>query len=150
MGSGEGEHLPGGVGVAPGATEPQPVNKKAEEEFEADPPWRQAKEKAEREAAEHATAEREATQKATAEHEAAQQAAEAAALRCVVPSIEGKSLAAALRSLHTAHCSLGKVSRSHGHHGALVVNSQSPKPGKTLASEAPVKVTLGSAKRRHG
>jgi ribosomal protein L35AE/L33A len=155
VGSGEGEHLPGGVGVAPGATEPAPTDKQAEEEFWADPPWQQAREKAEREAvereaAQRAGAEREAAQHAAAEREAAQQreAAEAAAVRCVVPSLQGESLVAARKSLRASHCTLGKVTRAHGHRGALVVRGQSPTHGRTLASGAAVEVRLGLAKRR--
>ncbi len=95
VGIGEGEHLPGGVGVGPGATEPAPVDK-------------------------------------------------------LVPSLADESLAAARRSLHAAHCTLGKVSRSHGRRGALVVRSQSPGHGRMLASEAAVEVRLGLATRRRG
>jgi hypothetical protein len=151
VGTGEGEHLPGGVGVVPGATEPAPVNKQVEEEFWADPPWQRAREQAEREAAEHAAAQRAEVETEAAQHAAAERdAAEAAAARCVVPSLVDKSLSAARRSLHVAHCTLGKVSRSRGRRGTLVVKSQSPGHGKMLAGEAAVDVTLGVASRRRG
>jgi hypothetical protein len=139
VGSGEGSPLPGGAGVAPGAIEPLPVNKQAEEEFWAHPPWVREKEKAEREAAEHEAA----AKRAAAEREAA-----AAAMRCVVPSLKGESLTAARRSLREAHCTLGRVIRPHRHGGALVVFSQSPGHGRTLTSSAPVAVRLGLATRR--
>lgn len=151
VGTGEGEHLPGGGGVVPGATEPAPVNKQAEEEFWADPPWQQAREKNEREAAERATGQRAAVESETAQRVAAERgAAEAAAARCVVPSLVDQSLSAARRSLHAAHCTLGKVSRSRGRRGTLVVNSQSPGHDKVLPSEAAVQVRLGPARRRRG
>ena len=138
-------------GVVPGATEPAPVNKQAEEEFWADPPWQQAREKNEREAAERAAGQRAAVESETAQRVAAERgAAEAAAARCVVPSLVDQSLSAARRSLHAAHCTLGKVSRSRGRRGTLVVNSQSPGHDKVLPSEAAVQVRLGPARRRRG
>jgi hypothetical protein len=141
VGTGEGERLPGGVGVAPGAIEPQPINKQTEEEFDRDPPWRQAKEKAEREAAKQA-----ATPAPTEGKTAA-----ASPVQCVVPSLKGESLAAARHSLNAAHCALGKITRPHKHRGALVVESQGQVAGKTLANETPIAITLGSIpKHRHG
>ncbi len=146
VGTGEGEELPGKVGISPEAIRPAPVNMQDEEEFEADPPWQQTKEREEREASE-----REATEAAAAEREAAQAAKEreaalAAALRCVVPSLKGDTLTHARHTLRAAHCTLGKVALAHGHHTALLVKTQSPAAGKQLASEAPVKITLGPAK----
>jgi len=141
VGGGEGSPLPGGAGVAPGAIEPVPVNKQAEEEFWAHPPWVQEREKAEREAAEHEAA----AKRAAAEREAA-----AAALRCVVPSLKGESLSAARHSLREAHCTLGKVIRPHRRGGALVVSSQTPGQGRTLTSRAPVAVRLRLVKRATG
>lgn len=149
VGSGEGEDLPGGVGVAPGAIEPLPVNQQIEEEAQADPPWQQAQEKEEledqeREAAEQATAEREA--KETQEREEA----EAAALRCVVPALRGDTLAHARVALHAAHCTLGKVRHEHGRHTSFVVRTESPAAGQVLSAQAHVEVALGPAKRHRG
>lgn len=129
VGTGEGTTLPGGVGVAPGAIEPKPVNKQLEEEYEAN----QAKKKAEQEAAEREAAQRKAT--------------EAAAKRCVVPSLKGRSLADARTSLSRAHCALGKVSRPRARRGALLVSSQSPAAGKTLAAGALILIRLATARR---
>jgi hypothetical protein len=72
------------------------------------------------------------------------------AIRCVVPSLEGESLATARHSLRAAHYALGKVSRPRWGLDALVVRGQSPEHGKTLPGEAAVGVKLGLAKhRRH-
>jgi hypothetical protein len=144
IGSGEGEDLPGGVGVAPGAQEPAPVNKELEEAFWADPPWKQAEEKAAREVAEKAA--REAARRVAI----ARQAAEAAALRCVVPALEGKTLAAARHLLQTSHCSLGTVRGARGTHGAPVIASQTPGRGTTLSTRAPVDVRLATRGSNHG
>lgn len=152
VGSGEGEGLPGGTGVAPGAIEPLPVNQLIEEESEADPPWQQAQEKEERE-----DQEREAAQQVTAEREAKEakeakerEEAEAAALRCVVPSLKGDTLAHARQALRGSHCTLGNVHFEHGHHSSFVVRTESPAPGRALSAQAPVGITLGPAKRHRG
>ena len=149
VGSGEGETIPGGTGVAPGAIEPLPVNQQIEEESEADPPWQQAEEKEERE-----DQEREAAQQVTAEREAKEaeerETAEAAALRCVVPTLKGDTLAHARQALRAAHCTLGNVHFEHGHHSSFVVRTESPAPGRALTAQAPVGVTLGPAKRHRG
>jgi len=70
-------------------------------------------------------------------------AKQAAAAMCHVPSLKGDPLAAARSALSKAHCKLGKVSKSRGHHKTLVVSSQSAKSGKTLADGAAVAVKLG-------
>jgi hypothetical protein len=75
-----------------------------------------------------------------------QSAKQAVAAMCHVPSLKGDSLAAARRALSKAHCKLGKVSKSRGHHKTLVVSSQSAKSGKTLADGAAVAVKLGPAR----
>ncbi len=69
-------------------------------------------------------------------------------VRCVVPSLRGKSLGAAQAALRRAHCKLGRVSKPHAHRGALVVTAQSPASGKKLADGAVVAVTLGSKVKR--
>ncbi len=156
VGSGEGDPVPGGTGVAPGAIEPLPVNQKIEEEFEADPPWQQAKEREEREAhereaAQQATAERET--KEASEREATetreQEQAAAAALRCVVPRLQGHTLAYTRRALGAGHCTLGHVRYKTGHRASFVVRAESSSSGRSLAAQAPIGVTLGPAPRHH-
>jgi hypothetical protein len=71
-----------------------------------------------------------------------QSAKQAAAARCHVPSLKGDSLAAARSALSKAHCKLGKVSKSRGHHKKLVVAGQGAKSGKTLADGSTVAVRL--------
>jgi hypothetical protein len=105
--------------------EAERVAKKRHEEEEV-----AAKERALREAGERAG------------REAAEREALAPSVRCIVPRLEGDSLAKARRALQRAHCSLGKV-HTHKHVGALVVTEQSSHAGRRLASEAPVGVTLG-------
>jgi hypothetical protein len=151
VGEGEGTGLENGTGIAPGAIIPDPPDPQAQEELRADPPWQQAQEKTEREAtereaAQQAAAEREATEREAAQRAAAErEVATSASIRCVVPSLGGESLAAARRSLRSAHCTLGRVGRARQLHGALVVKAQSPGHGKKLANEAAVEVRLGLA-----
>jgi hypothetical protein len=148
-GEGEGTHLENGVGIAPGAIIPNPPDIQAQEELVVYLAQKAEREVAEQEAVQQVAAEREeaaereAAQRATAEHEAAI----LASIRCVVPSLEGESLAAARRSLHSAHCTLGRVDRPRKVHGDLVVKAQSPGYGKKLANEAAIEVRLGLAKR---
>jgi hypothetical protein len=61
---------------------------------------------------------------------------------CAVPRLKGKSLKAAKKALTRAECKLGKVKRAGGRAG--VVLKQRPKPGKVLAPNAKVGVTVGS------
>jgi hypothetical protein len=65
---------------------------------------------------------------------------------CTVPRLKGKSLSAARRLLSAAHCGLGKIKRPHAskHHKLrpLVVGSQSPSPGRRLASGSKVAIAL--------
>lgn len=106
-------------GTAPGAITPPPADPKAEEE----------------EAAQlHAKAEQETKEKS--EREAA------ASAHCVVPALHGKSLGTARKLLDAAHCTLGRVHHPRGRHHALVVSTQSPAAGKTLARGSAVNVTL--------
>jgi hypothetical protein len=116
-----------------------------EEEREA-----KAKEEAERpgkEAAARAAHEREIREAGErAGREAAERehlAEQASAVACLVPSLKGDSLGAARSALSKAHCKLGKVSKTRGHHKTLVVSGQSAKSGKTLADGAAVAVKLG-------
>jgi subtilisin family serine protease len=59
---------------------------------------------------------------------------------CVVPSLRGKTISQARRTLAKAHCSLGRVRRAA--QGRTVV-SQSPSAGRRLAPGSRIRVTLG-------
>lgn len=62
---------------------------------------------------------------------------------CIVPSLRGKSLSQARRTLQNAHCTLGKVRRpSHGR-SVLVVVAQSVTAGRKLGESAAVTLRLG-------
>jgi hypothetical protein len=63
---------------------------------------------------------------------------------CIVPSLKGKTLRAARRALHAAHCRLGKVSQPPHRRRALTVTHQAPARGVRLAHEGAVMVTLRS------
>jgi hypothetical protein len=105
----------------PGAIEPLPVNQQQMEEF-----WARMEAQRRR------------------EQERAHGAAPGSALRsgCVVPVLTGHTLSGARRLLTRAHCRLGRVTRRHGGHGALVVTGQSPRHGQARAKGARVSVTL--------
>jgi len=107
-----------GTGTVPGAIEPMPADKQAEEEFWANPPWKK--------------------QETTA-------AGAAAPARCVVPALKGDSLAAARNALRKANCTLGRVRQRHHASGTIVVRKQKPRAGRRLAAGAAVTVTLGRA-----
>jgi uncharacterized delta-60 repeat protein len=65
------------------------------------------------------------------------------AVRCVVPKLEGRTLARARRLLSAAHCRLGHITRPRGRlHGRLIVRGQSPARGRRLARGADVNVQL--------
>lgn len=64
------------------------------------------------------------------------------ALRCVVPYLKGRSLAAARRALAAAHCALGSVRDFSTHHGVIVV-AQTVPAGRTLPADTAVGVKLG-------
>jgi hypothetical protein len=74
----------------------------------------------------------------------AKEAREAKARSCVVPTLEGDSLAKAQHALARAHCRLGRVTRPRGRHvGALVITRQSPRAGSQHVGGTRVGVTLG-------
>jgi hypothetical protein len=105
-------------------------------------------------AAQHTTEEAEQQQrvKEEAQH-AANEAAEREnkareASECIVPSMAGDSLATASNTLRRAHCRLGKVTRSGGRRGLMVVTKQSYKRGTRLAQGAKVAVSLGPKRTR--
>jgi uncharacterized delta-60 repeat protein len=70
-------------------------------------------------------------------------------LVCVVPSVKGKTLAAARRAIGNAHCSVGKVTKAFSSKvkkGRVI--SQKPGPGKKLAAGSKVKLTVSKGKKR--
>jgi hypothetical protein len=111
------------TGTLPGAIEPLPVNPQIEKEFWEHPPWDRVPSSPPTEPAPPAPGD--VTQV------------------CIVPSLKGDSLAVALRALLKAHCGLGKVSKPHKHHHALIVNTQSVPAGRKLAQGTAVAVKLG-------
>jgi len=67
-----------------------------------------------------------------------------ATVKCIVPKLKGKALAAAKRSIKSHHCSVGtikKVKSSPKNKGKVV--SQSPKPGKHLRKGSKVSLKVG-------
>lgn len=69
--------------------------------------------------------------------------------RCHVPSLFGKTLAAAKRALRRAGCTLGRVRRLRSRRVRRgLVLAQTPRPGATLKAAGPVKVVLSSGRRR--
>jgi len=70
-------------------------------------------------------------------------------VKCVVPKVKGKTLAAAKRAITKAHCSLGKVKRATSVKKKGTVIAQSPLPGKRLAKGSKVNVVLSRGKRSH-
>jgi thermitase len=63
-------------------------------------------------------------------------------VRCVVPKLKRKTLAAAKKALRKAHCATGKVTRPKHAKGKLVVKSSSPKAGATRAAGTRIKLAL--------
>jgi hypothetical protein len=108
-----------------------------------------AEERAPTEAAERERAATEARARQQAE-EVARESAESsshAQASCVVPRLEGHSLASARHMLSKSHCSLGRVHEPHERRVApLIVIGQGDKAGARLASGAAVSLTLA---RRH-
>jgi len=112
----------------PGAIEPAPVNLQLEREF---------RERMAREEVERAVRAREAQSKAQPQP-----------VPCVVPSLKGRSLSAAKRSLRRAQCKLGKVTKpARATHGPLVVIRQGQPRGTKLPAGAPVAITLAARRR---
>ncbi len=73
----------------------------------------------------------------------------AAAVRCVVPDVKGKSLTAARKALTAAHCAAGKVTRpKRVPKGAKLVVSKQTKAGSKLADGAKVPLTLRAKPKR--
>ena len=117
------------------------AERQAKRREEEERPAKEAAERAAREREIHEAGER--AGKEAAERDAA---AAAQARRCVVPRLDGDSLAAARLALDRHHCRLGKVATPHAHRRALVVGSQSVRSGRKLASGAKVSVTLRPAR----
>jgi hypothetical protein len=68
-------------------------------------------------------------------------------VRCIVPHLEGDSLARARRALKNAHCSLGTVRGARRGH-RRVVRGQGVAAGRKLASGTAVAVTLAPVNSR--
>lgn len=62
---------------------------------------------------------------------------------CVVPLLQGKTLAAARRALVAEHCRLGKVTEKKAKGSPGRVLSQRPKPGTKLPTSSKVTVVIG-------
>jgi uncharacterized repeat protein (TIGR01451 family) len=65
-------------------------------------------------------------------------------LKCRVPKVVGKKLAAAKSRIRAAHCRVGKITKkksSRKKKGRVL--AQKPKPGKTLPAGSKVKLTVG-------
>jgi hypothetical protein len=60
---------------------------------------------------------------------------------CAVPNVKGDTLAVARKSLTSAHCAVGTVKEPAGH-GAVIVESQSPKAGLREHNGERVKLTM--------
>jgi hypothetical protein len=69
------------------------------------------------------------------------------AAKCVVPKLNGKTLAAAKKALRKAGCALGKVRKPKHGHGKLVVASQRVKPRTSVAAGTTVGVMLAHKRR---
>jgi hypothetical protein len=71
-----------------------------------------------------------------------------AVVHCVVPSLKGRTTAAARRLLDTAHCALGTVAKPGHARGSLVVASQQPAAASVHAAGAKVRIRLKVAPAR--
>ncbi len=121
--------------------------KEAEERQERAEKEAAEREGKEREASEHQAKEREAREaKERAEEEG--ETAQSQGGRCIVPKLQGDSLAAARKALQKAHCKLGKVSKSSRYRGRLVVIGQGVPAGHKLGKGSEVAVKLGPRSHR--
>jgi hypothetical protein len=62
---------------------------------------------------------------------------------CRVPALRRHTLGGVRHLLREADCRLGRLTIRHHDHGTLVVKSQNPQHGKTLAANARVSIVLG-------
>jgi uncharacterized repeat protein (TIGR02543 family) len=71
-----------------------------------------------------------------------------AKVKCVVPKVKGKTLAAAKRALARAKCATGKVTRAYSVKlkKGLVI-SQRPSAGRSLARGAKIALVVSNGKR---
>jgi hypothetical protein len=60
---------------------------------------------------------------------------------CVVPKLKGKKLKPAKKAIRRGGCKLGTVKHRRGKHGKVL--KQNPKPGKVVAPQTKVNVTVG-------
>jgi hypothetical protein len=90
--------------------------------------------------------ERQARETSEREVREASERERAAALRCTVPHLRDRSLAAAREALAKSNCRLGRVNRP-AHRRVLVVVAQSVPAGRELSNAAAVDVKLGPPAR---
>jgi PASTA domain len=70
-------------------------------------------------------------------------------VRCVVPNVRGKRLAAARKAITKAHCRVGRIQKKFSNRVvAGRVISQSPKPKARLASRGRVNLVVSKGRRR--
>jgi hypothetical protein len=67
-------------------------------------------------------------------------------VKCVVPKLKGKTLAAAKRLLHKAHCTLGKVKKKSSSQKTGAVIGQSPRSGTKKPQGFPVNVIVSKGR----
>jgi hypothetical protein len=68
-------------------------------------------------------------------------------VKCVVPNVKRKTLAAATSAIKAAHCSLGKVQKATSKKKKGTVIAQNPPPGKKLAKGSKVNIVLSKGKK---
>jgi beta-lactam-binding protein with PASTA domain len=66
---------------------------------------------------------------------------------CTVPRLKGKTLTAAKRALHHAHCALGTVKKAYSSRKKGTVVGQRAKPGSRHVKGFKVGVTLSKGRR---
>jgi hypothetical protein len=67
---------------------------------------------------------------------------------CVVPTLKGKTLRAAKRTLTKAHCSVGKLTRTFSakvKKGRVIASK--PRPGRKLAQGAKIRLQVSKGKK---
>jgi subtilisin family serine protease len=69
-------------------------------------------------------------------------------VRCVVPNVRGKTLAAAGRAIRKGHCRVGRVTRAFSSVRNGRVISESPRPGRILRAGATVALKVSRGPRR--
>jgi hypothetical protein len=67
--------------------------------------------------------------------------------KCVVPNVEGKTLAAAESAIKRGKCSVGSVKKAYSHKKKGTVTSQKPGPGTKLAKGGKVNLVVSKGKK---